>query len=147
MKRVLWAIAVLMSAPAFAQDAGQVKSAKGAVHLERGGQKVAVQVGTPVREGDALVTGADGAAGVTFTDNSLLSVGPSSRLVLDKYAFNSTTNAGRMEASLSKGTLAGISGKMVKQSPDAVRVRTPTVIMGVRGTEFAIRVDPEQASE
>lgn len=147
MKRLLCAAAVLMSASVFAQDAGQVKSAKGAVHLERSGQRVAVQVGTPVREGDALVTGADGAAGVTFTDNSLLSVGPSSRLVLDKYAFNSTTNAGRMEASLSKGTLAGISGKMVKQSPDAVRVRTPTVVMGVRGTEFAIRVDPEQQSE
>lgn len=144
MKYLIFSLGVLLAASAMAQDAGQVKTAKGAVHLERGGQKVAVQVGTPVREGDAIVTGADGAAGVTFTDNSLLSVGPSSRLVLDKYAFNATTNAGRMEASLSRGTLAGISGKMVKQSPDAVRVRTPTVVMGVRGTEFAIQVDPAQ---
>jgi hypothetical protein len=33
-----------------------------------------------------------------------------------------------------------ISGKMVKQSPEAMRVRTPTSIMGVRGTEFVVRV-------
>jgi hypothetical protein len=30
---------------------------------------------------------------------------------------------------------------MVKQSPDAMRVRTPSAIMGVRGTEFIVRVD------
>jgi hypothetical protein len=29
---------------------------------------------------------------------------------------------------------------MVKQSPEAMRVRTPTSIMGVRGTEFVVRV-------
>jgi hypothetical protein len=34
-----------------------------------------------------------------------------------------------------------ISGKMVKQSPDAMRVRTPSAIMGVRGTEFIVKVD------
>jgi hypothetical protein len=34
-----------------------------------------------------------------------------------------------------------VSGKMVKQSPEAMRVRTPASIMGVRGTEFLVRVD------
>jgi hypothetical protein len=29
---------------------------------------------------------------------------------------------------------------MVKQSPDAMRVRTPSSIMGVRGTEFVVKV-------
>ena len=44
-------------------------------------------------------------------------------------------------STLSQGTLAVISGKMVKQSPEAMHVRTPSAIMGVRGTEFIVRVD------
>jgi hypothetical protein len=36
-----------------------------------------------------------------------------------------------------------ISGKMVKQSPEAMKIRTPASILGVRGTEFVVKVaDP-----
>jgi hypothetical protein len=95
----------------------------------------------PIRQADTLVTGTDGAVGVTFSDNSLLSTGPNSVLVVDRYDFNSTTHAGHFDASLKKGTLAVVSGKMVKQSPDAMKVRTPAAIMGVRGTEFVVQVE------
>ncbi len=128
---------------ASANDVGQVKTSKGTVHLERGGQRLAAAPGTAVRQGDAIVTGVDGAAGVTFTDNSLLSVGPNSSLAIDRYAFDSTTHAGQFDTSLRKGTLAVVSGKIVKQSPEAMRVRTPASIMGVRGTEFVVRVTPQ----
>jgi hypothetical protein len=139
-----WTIAAVLLGFAFAaaaSDAGQIKTATGTVHLERAGKKVPVTVGMPVLQSDTVVTGADGAAGITFTDNSLLSVGPNSVLAIDKYAFDSTTHAGQFDASLKKGTLAVISGKMVKQSPESMRVRTPSSIMGVRGTEFAVKVD------
>ena len=142
--RILWALAgFALAFAANASEVGQVKTAKGTVHLERGGQRVAAQPGTPVREGDLLVTGADGAAGLTFSDNSLLSVGPSSSLAIDRYAFDPTTHAGRFDSTLRRGTLAGVSGKIVKQAPEAMRVRTPGAIMGVRGTEFAVRVSPQ----
>jgi hypothetical protein len=139
-----WLIAVLLSGVAgmaAAGDVGQVKVVAGAVHLERGGQHLPVQVGTQVRQSDTLVTGADGTVGVTFIDNSLLSAGPNSVLAIDRFVFDSTTHAGQFDASLRKGTLAVISGKIVKQSPGAMRVRTPASIMGVRGTEFAVRVE------
>jgi hypothetical protein len=126
---------------AWADDVGQIKVVSGTVHLQRDGQSLPVKVGSGVQQSDTLVTGADGAVGVTFTDNSLLSVGPSSILAIDRYAFDSTTHAGQFDASLKKGTLAVVSGKMVKQTPGTMRVHTPTSIMGVRGTEFAVRVD------
>jgi hypothetical protein len=94
-----------------------------------------------VRQADRLITGADGSVGVTFLDNSLLSAGPGSVLEIEHYTFNSTTHAGKFDATLKRGSLAVISGKMVKQSPEAMRVRTPASIMGVRGTEFLVRVD------
>jgi hypothetical protein len=139
-----WTIAVCLmgfAAAGWAADIGLVKVMAGAVHLERDGKRLPVQVGTPVQEADTLVTGADGSVGVTFSDNSLLSTGPNSVLAIDRYAFDSTTHAGQFDANLKKGSLAVISGKIVKQSPDAMRVRTPTSIMGVRGTEFVVRVE------
>ena len=123
-----------------ANDVGQIKVMTGTVHLERDGKRFPAQVGMAVRQSDSLITGVDGTAGVTFTDNSLLSVGPNSTLAIDRYAFDSTTHAGQFDASLKKGSLAVVSGKIVKQSPGAMRVHTPTSIMGVRGTEFAVKV-------
>lgn len=145
MRQVIVAAAVVagfaVAMPAWASDVGQVKTAKGTVHVEREGKRIPANVGMPIRQADTLVTGADGTVGVTFTDNSLLSTGPNSVLVVDRYTFDSTTHAGRFDASLKKGTLAVVSGKMVKQSPEAMKVRTPAAIMGVRGTEFVVQVD------
>lgn len=140
MRWIIAVAAAVLSVAAQASDVGQIKSVRGAVHVERGGKQLPASAGMNVQEADVLITGADGAVGVTFLDNSLVSLGPSSRLGIDRYSFDSTTHAGRFDASLSKGTLAVISGKMVKQSPDAMRVRTPTSVMGVRGTEFAVQV-------
>ena len=133
--------ALVAAGPALASDVGQVKTAKGAVHVERDGKHLPASVGMPIRQSDALVTGTDGSVGVTFSDNSLLSTGPNSVLVVDRYNFNSTTHTGRFDASLKKGTFAVVSGKMVKQSPDAMKIRTPAAIMGVRGTEFVVQVE------
>jgi hypothetical protein len=38
------------------------------------------------------------------------------------------------------GTLAVISGRIASHSPDAMKVRTPTAILGVRGTKFLVQV-------
>jgi hypothetical protein len=141
MRWIVTGFLVAFAMSAWANDVGQIKVAKGAVHVERDGQKLPAAVGMPVRQSDTLVTGADGSVGVTFTDNSLLSAGPGSVLVIERYVFDSTTHAGQFEASLQKGTLAVVSGKMVKQSPDAMRVKTPSSVMGVRGTEFVVKVD------
>jgi hypothetical protein len=130
---------VAAAIPAFADDVGQIKVAKGAVHLERGGQKIPAAVGAKVRQADVIVTGPDGSVGIVFLDASLLSAGPNSALAVDRFAFDSTTNQGAFDTSLKKGTLAVVSGKIAKQSPDAMRVKTPAAILGARGTEFLVR--------
>ena len=138
---LILAAALAIAVPAIAADVGLIKVSKGDVRIERAGGKVAAAVGAAVQASDVIVTGADGLAGITFTDNSLVSLGPNSRYSIDKYRFDSTTHQGEFESSLSKGRLAAISGKMVKQSPEAMKVRTPSAIMGVRGTEFIVQVD------
>jgi len=140
MRWTMTAILCAFAAAVWADDVGQVKLTKGAVHVERGGQRLPAAVGMPIQQSDTLVTGADGTVGVTFADNSLLSVGPNSVLAIDKFAFDPGTHEGQFDASLKRGTLAVVSGKMVKQSPDAMRVKTPASILGVRGTEFLVKI-------
>ena len=141
MRWILAVAAALFALAAYAQDVGQVKNVKGAVHVEREGKLIPATAGMPVRSADTLVTGADGAVGVTFLDNTMVSAGPSTVFAIESYRFDSTTHDGRFDASLKKGSLAVVSGKMVKQTPGSMRVRTPSSVMGVRGTEFLVRVD------
>ena len=130
---------ILVFAVAGADNAGHIKVAKGTVQIERGGHRLAASVGDAVQTGDVVMTGMDGSVGITLLDNSLLSAGPNSVLSIDRFAFDSTTHQGGFEASLRKGTLAVVSGKLAKQSPDAMKVKTPAAVLGVRGTEFLVR--------
>jgi hypothetical protein len=132
-------VTVGLAAPAEAQEAGRVKVSKGTVQIERSGQKLPATVGATVQSGDVVTTGADGSVGITFLDNSLLSAGPNSVLAIDRFAFDTTTHQGAFESSLQKGTLAVVSGKLAKASPDAMKVKTPAAVLGVRGTEFLVR--------
>src|SRR6267142_568973 len=118
-----WILAVCLSglaAAVWANDVGQIKAATGSVFLERQGQRLPATVGMPVQEADTLVTGADGSAGGTFTDNSVLSVGAGRVLATQRYAFDSTTHTGHFAAAPKHGPLAVISGNMVQQSPAAM---------------------------
>lgn len=125
---------------AAAEDAGQIKTAQGNVQIERDGQRIAAVPGAHVLQSDSIITGEDGTVGVTLADNSRLSIGPNTVMSLDKYAFDSTTYKGQMDASLKKGTIVVISGKLVKQTPGSMRIHTPASIMGVRGTKFIVHV-------
>jgi len=124
---------------AVAADAGMIKTATGGAWVERAGTRIPARSGDPVRESDVIVTARDGAVGITFADDSRMSIGPNSALVIDRFAFDSTTHAGAFDTSLRQGTLHAVSGKLTKQSPDAMKVRTPSAILGVRGTEFLVR--------
>lgn len=142
MRTALILMAALgLAGSAAAADIGLIKVANGSVEIQRGDSRLPAKVGTALQTADVVVTGAESSAGITFTDNSLVSVGPNSVFAIDKYSFDSTTHAGLFEGSLRQGRLAAVSGKMVKQSPESMKIRTPSAIMGVRGTEFVVQVD------
>ena len=120
-------LALAVAAPAKANDVGEIKVAKGTVHVERDGKRLPASAGMPIRQSDTLVTGADGSAGVTFSDNSMLSAGPNSVLVVDHYTFDSTTHAGKFDASLKKGSLVVNSSQGGGSKDTWVLADDPTV--------------------
>ncbi|MBN3756637.1 FecR domain-containing protein [Paraburkholderia sp. Tr-20389] len=132
---------------ACAADAiGVVKTVKGAVHIERAAQSVDALIGSEVYGNDRIVTGPASSVGITLRDNTLLSEGSSSVLELNHFAYNTTTHDGALDATIRRGSLAVVDGKLAKAHPEAVRFSTPTTTLGVRGTEFIIEVgDGESA--
>jgi len=100
-------VLVVAVAVAAAEDAGQIKVSKGSAQIERSGQKLPASVGHVVQQGDVVITGSDGSVGITFRDNSLVSIGPDSVLAIDRFVFNSTTHQGNFDSTLKQGTLPG----------------------------------------
>ena len=141
---VLAAVAFLAFAwsPVAAQGnaVGQIKKVSGQTQIERAGAKVAARMGDPVYAQDVIETGADGSIGITFVDNTTMSAGPNSEISLDEYRFDSSNFNGAMTTNVRKGTLSMVSGDIARSSPGAMKVRTPTATMGVRGTSFVVQV-------
>ena len=135
---------VLLSllAPALAAaDVGQIKTLAGDVQIERAGRTLAAAAGDGLLASDVLVTGADGKVGVTFVDNTRLSLGPDSRMELARFRFDATTHEGEFLGRIQRGTLSIVSGQIAKSSPQAMKVETPSSVLSVRGTRFLVKVD------
>lgn len=138
---VVFAGCVLLLGHSAWAEIGQIKNVKGQVFLLRNNVQRPAKAGDLIEQADVLTTGPDGSMGITFIDNSRFSTGPNSRIELTQFRFNPTTQEGEFTTDVKRGTLAIVSGQMAKRSPEAMKVITPTTILGVRGTTFAVRVE------
>jgi hypothetical protein len=140
--QIALALLVIPISPARAgSQIGQIKTVSGSAVIVRGGASLAAKVGDPVFEKDTIETGADGAIGITFADNTVMSTGPNSEIALEEFKFDSGNFKGSMLADMRKGTLSMVSGDIARSSPGAMKIKTPTAILGVRGTRFAVQVN------
>ena len=142
MRRTSLLILFGLLVPSYAMAAdpiGQIKNASGAVDVTRTGTTQHVAAGDKVFQEDVIATGGDGSVGITFADNSLISLGPNSQLKLDQFQFNPAAHTGSFDTSLDKGTLAVKSGLIVQQNPESMRIHMQAATLGVRGTEFVVR--------
>jgi hypothetical protein len=135
--------AVAVAAPVLAQGQriGQVKTVTGQAVVVRGGERLSAKVGDPVYESDVIETGAPGSTiGITFIDNTVFSTGPETQLALSRFRFDSSNFRGEMLADVKKGSLSVVSGDITRSTPGAMKIRTPTAVLGVSGTTFAVKV-------
>ena len=131
--------AVLVAQPALA-EIGRIKSHVGAVSVMRGGSMIAARPGLQLEQGDVVVTGKTGRVGIAFQDDTRMALGPNSRIALTEFAYDRARQTGTFVTSVNRGSLGVVSGKIAKSKRDAMRVRTPTSMLGVRGTKFVVEV-------
>lgn len=88
---------------------------------------------------EVVETVADGALHLMFGDGSELRLGSASTATLDSFVYNPGTRAGEMTVNMTRGAFRFISGKLNKSG---VKLRTPTALIGIRGTDLLISVGP-----
>ncbi|MFC4295897.1 FecR domain-containing protein [Novosphingobium tardum] len=132
-------VLLFTAAPAWA-EIGRIKSHVGEVLVVRKGAAVAAAPGLKLEQGDIVKTGKDGRVGIAFLDNTRMALGPSSRITLDEFSYDRSRQTGSFVTSVNRGSLGVVSGNIAKSKRDAMRVRTPTSMLGVRGTKFVVEV-------
>lgn len=119
---------------------GTIKNIKGEVQIKRGKQTISAAPGGFLMEKDIIITGPNAALGIIFNDNSVLSMGPQSRLEIQDFAFLPAKAELSFVANIIQGTLTYISGVITKLKPESVKFKTPSTTVGIRGTHLAIKV-------
>lgn len=113
-----------------AQDA-RVEYVDGEVWVETDGGRQAADFGTPLEEGDVVITGVDGVAVVTVSAGSRVKLRENTVVTID-----AGTTAGSVE--LRQGGIFARVRQAATGERRSFEVRTPTVVAGVRGTEFFV---------
>ncbi len=120
---------------------GCIKTFQNKAGILREGNPVSAQTGTMVYTGDILQTDQTGALGVIFRDDTLVSLGPNSRVKIDAFLFQPDQGGFSFLCQLIQGTAAFVSGQIAKLAPEAMQVQTPIATIGVRGTHFAVQAE------
>ena len=94
--------------------------------------------GDKVFLGDKLITGIDGFLRLRMIDQALLDLRCYSIMVIEDYELK--TDNRKSVLNLLQGSLRKITGEIGKWKDDVYELRTPVAGVGVRGTEYALRV-------
>lgn len=134
--------ALLVSAlPATAEGVGEAtRVQRYAYQTPPQAQRAPLYRMNPVVRNGRLDTVPQGALEVTFTDGSRLTLGGASSIVVDNYVYAGAQGAGTQAITATKGLFRFVSGSMPK---DKVRIQTPTVSIGIRGTILKLLVNED----
>ena len=126
---------------------GNAETVIGEVTVVRNGEKITLEAGDPVFEGDIIETETAGSAKLRFIDETLFSISEEARLALDKMVFDPETAEGETILSMLKGGFLFISGQIAKTDPTDMQVVTPVATIGIRGTIVTGNVSPGESFE
>lgn len=108
----------------------------------KGASKSTLDEAAQIFKNQKLETGDDSAAVVRFIDDSQLSLGENANMTIDEYVY--AGDKSRSSVMLAKGAFRFVSGQMPEKN---MKLQTPTVGIGIRGTELLIDVYEDGSTE
>ncbi len=134
---VLFFIATFLGA----KPVGEVVSVRGLAFLKKSNTKkfLKIKKGLKLNNGDLIKTTSKGRVKVIFNDNSIIFIARKSKIRIDKYDYNIFTKKRGAQLSLLSGRLKSWVAKL-NSSKKKFTIKTPTAVIGVRGTQFIVSV-------
>src|SRR5262245_16450873 len=121
--------------PAVKQDAndevGQVATLQGNATVTRGNATpAALKVSDAVYKKDTLQTGANSSLGVTFDDETTLSLTANARIVVNEFVYEEGAKGNSAAFNVARGTVAFVASLVAKTGD--MTISTPTASLGIR---------------
>jgi len=110
------------------------------------GAKTKIQVGDYLKQGDIITTRASSFGKILLEDNSIVDVGPESQLVISNCRGDSKA-VGDIDLALEFGRIRANVNKLSDQNKRKFRIKTPSSVISVRGTEFYLIWQTNQPGE
>lgn len=133
----------LSTAAHAAQSAGMVKTLSGAASVQRDAETLPAQPGLRLYPGDRVSAASGSYVGITLQDDTRLAIGPGAQIVIREFAFDPGTHAGNLAISFLRGTARVITGLIAKRAPERAQFQTPTMTIGIRGTDFIVDLEEQ----
>lgn len=135
------ALLIASAGAVLAQDIGRVQQTQGLVTLVRGASSLVVESGTALQAGDVVETQRGSAAALRYVDGTQVQLGAGSRFTVSQFLRQPERPQDEsFTAQLLKGAMRVITGSIAKSGPDRVRFSTNTATIGIRGTDFSVRI-------
>jgi hypothetical protein len=134
----------LAGAPAVAQQRVGVSSAVNpdVTGIPPGAAPRRLVLGQEVVFNEHITTGPDGQTQILFIDQSTMTVGPRSDMVIDEFVYDPNAGTGKLATSLTRGVFRFVGGKLSKQD-NAVTMQTPSATIGIRGGLILVNLAPD----
>jgi FecR protein len=123
---------------------GQVATLQGIATMTRGNSAPStLNVSDAVFKKDVLQTGANSSLGVTFDDETTLSLTANARVVVNEFIYTESGNGNTAVLNIARGIVAFVAGLQAKTGD--MRIATSTAYLGIRGTTGVVEV-PDNAA-
>lgn len=126
-----------MTGAAAQENIGVTAAVVNLVHGTLAEQERTLVIGDRLFHNEAIETEVESSTQLLFLDETTMSIGPESRLVLDTFVFDPDPNVSKVVMSATVGVFRFVSGSLASASYE---IRTPVAIIGVRGTIFDLLV-------
>jgi hypothetical protein len=124
-----------------ANRAGTFKQVVGDAWVGSNAERKAAASGGGIQANQRITTGETGAASILLKDGTVLTMGPNATMDLNQFEFDSTTQEGNFLLDLIQGSVRVVTGLLGKANPEKFKVKTPTSVVGVRGTDFIVETE------
>lgn len=138
---LLAALLLLGSPVVAAEAAGQVKTLEGSAKVVRDGVTTPLLAGADIYAADEIITADKSRLGLILRDDTTLSMGASSRMVVERLEFEPAADRLEQGLTFNAGTFSVQAGQIAKLAPNRTDIRTPQMNIGIRGTSFLVKVD------
>ena len=140
-----FAVIFLLTALSLFGSSGKITEATGPTQITRDKDKIEGKANVGVEMYDTIET-LQSRVGITFEDDTRVQITEFSKLKIDEFVYDPSSGKGSLSIKAASGTVRYTSGLIAKNSRENIKIKTPTAVVSVRGTDFSMSVGEDGKS-